>query len=80
MTKPKARVAVTDEQIEAARSRARQFQTADRRAARVMYEKKPRKRRRAWRRGLGDKTRQCQETRLSFGHSDLHKPNQLRLI
>src|ERR1035438_2206073 len=41
MTKPKARVAVTDEQIEAARSRARQFQVDDRRAARVTYEKKP---------------------------------------
>ena len=40
MTKPKARVAVTDEQIEAARSRARQFQVDDRRAVRVMYEKK----------------------------------------
>jgi hypothetical protein len=41
MTKPKARVAVTDEQIEAARLRARQFQVDGRRAARVMYEKKP---------------------------------------
>jgi hypothetical protein len=41
MTKPKARVAVTDEQIDAARLRARHFQVDDRRAARVMYEKKP---------------------------------------
>src|ERR1035438_5129401 len=41
MTKPKARVAVTDEQIEAARLRARQFQVDGRPAARVMYEKKP---------------------------------------
>ena len=41
MTKPKARVAVNDEQIEAARSRARQFQVDDRRAVKVMYEKKP---------------------------------------
>ena len=41
MTKPKARVAVTDEQIEAARSRAREFQMDDRRAVRVVYERKP---------------------------------------
>ena len=41
MTKTKARVAVTDEQIEAARSRAREFQADDRRALRVVFEKKP---------------------------------------
>jgi len=41
MTKPRARVAVTDEQIEAARVRARQFRVDDRRAVRVRYEKKP---------------------------------------
>jgi hypothetical protein len=41
MTKPKARVAVTDEQIEAARLRARQFQVDDRRAVKATYEKKP---------------------------------------
>jgi Protein of unknown function (DUF2442) len=41
MTKPKARVAVTDELIDAARSRARPFQVDDRRAVRVVYEKKP---------------------------------------
>src|SRR5271166_2786059 len=40
MVKPKARVAVTDQQIEAARSRARQFQVDDRRAVSVVYEKK----------------------------------------
>lgn len=41
MTKPRARVAVTDEQIEAARSQARQFQVDDRRTVRVIYDKKP---------------------------------------
>ena len=40
MAKPKARVAVSDEQIDAARARARQFQVDDRRAVRVVYEKK----------------------------------------
>ncbi len=41
MIKPKARVAVTDEQIDAARLRAREFQSDDRRAVRVVYERKP---------------------------------------
>ena len=40
MIKPKASVAVSDEQIDAARVRARQFQVDDRRAVRVVYEKK----------------------------------------
>src|SRR5271157_3490068 len=40
MTKPKARVAVSDEQIDAARTQARQFQVGDRRAVRVVYEKR----------------------------------------
>ncbi len=41
MTDSKARVAVTDEQIDAARLRARQFQADDRRAVKVVYERKP---------------------------------------
>jgi Protein of unknown function (DUF2442) len=41
MTNSRVRVAVSDEQIEAARSRAREFQADDRRAVRVVYEKKP---------------------------------------
>ncbi len=41
MTKSIARVAVTDEQIEAARVRARQFQMDDPHAISVVYEKRP---------------------------------------
>ena len=41
MTKQRARVAVTDDQIDAARVRARQFQVGDRRAICVVYEKRP---------------------------------------
>jgi hypothetical protein len=41
MIKKKARVAVTEEQLDAARARARQFQVDDRRAVKVMYERKP---------------------------------------
>ena len=41
MTNSKARVAVTDEQIDAARLRARQLQADDRRAVKVVYERKP---------------------------------------
>jgi hypothetical protein len=41
MTKPKARVAVTEERIDAARSQSRRFQSADRRAVKATYEKKP---------------------------------------
>ena|SRR5208337_262001 len=40
MIKTNASVIVTDEQIDAARTQARQFQVGDRRAVRVMYEKK----------------------------------------
>lgn len=40
MIKPKANVTVSDEQIDAARSQARRFNAADRRAVRVVYEKK----------------------------------------
>ncbi len=40
MTRPRARVTATDEQIDAARSRARQFEADDRRAVGVAYEKK----------------------------------------
>jgi len=40
MIKPKANVTVTDEHIDAARSQARRFQLGDRRAVRVVYEKK----------------------------------------
>ena len=41
MANARAKVAVTDAQIDAARSQAREFQVGDRRAVRVMYERKP---------------------------------------
>lgn len=40
MAKAKTRVAVTDAQIESARQQALEFETSDRRAVRVEYEKK----------------------------------------